>query len=367
MARSLTLVVADGTRAMGELDVYESFEITGRFNAVSTWQLAAPSSSPLMADWLACTAPRLMVRIDGAPWRSGPVTHIERVVEYDGDHTTVSGVDDLVYLTRRVAHPTPATAAPPYSSQAYDVRTGSASQVIAQYVNANAGPGAVAARRVEGLTVPVPAALGGTITGSARYEQLLDFVVGLAGPLDLGVEVVDLALRVFQPAGSAVFSTDLGTLASWRAQAVAPEANFAYVAGGGVGAARLIVEASDAASIAGWGRVETFVDRRDTTDLALLAQAGAKALEEGVDAPTVALEVLDVPGQQWLTDWNLGDVATVVLPGTTLVDVIREVTLTAEGNTPLHIRPVLGGGEVELAVFRRLNEQSRRVRQLERI
>ena len=188
------LFIADGTTRLGEVDAYESAEVIARFNDVSTWELVVPTKSVAAQMLMEAARPRLLIYTSpGVVFRSGPVIAVEREVELDGDMLTVSGVDDMAWLARRLAHPQPLKASPPYNGQAYDTRTGSASQVMAAFVDANAGPAAHAARRVPGLTVPVPATLGPTVKVSARYQNLLDLVKRTAARSRLGIEVRDLA------------------------------------------------------------------------------------------------------------------------------------------------------------------------------
>ena len=349
-ARPLTgpefgLVIADGTTWLGEVDTYESATITARYNDVSTWELVVPSASNAAVLLTEAARPRLIVTAEpGVVFRSGPVTRPERVVDSDGDMLTVSGVDDLIWLRRRVVHPQPGTAAPPYSSSAFDTWTGSASQVIAGFVDRNAGPSAHEAWRVPGLTVPTPAAMGPTVKASGRYQNLLDFVVRMANRAGLGVEIRDLVFTVTEPTGpAAVFSQELGTLAGWSHAIQSPDVNHVYVAGGGAGAARLIREYSDAASVMAWGRVEGFTDRRDTTDTAELDEAGAETLADGIPPPELELAALDTSSQQFLVDWQLGDRATVSFDGQQITDTIREVTIDLTANTPPLVTPTIGG------------------------
>ena len=344
-AVDFTLIVADGSEWLGEVDVYESAEIVARFNDVSTWTLTLPTKSEAAQHLLAAEEPRLVVTsAPGVVFRSGPVFAFERENSWEADMLTVSGVDDMVFLRNRLAHPQPSKAAPPYDGQAYDLRTGSASQVMAQFVDANAGPGAVPARQVPGLTVPAPAAMGPTVKVSARYQNLFDLITRTANRAKLGVEIRDLVFTVFQPTGpAAVFSVELGTLAGWVSLREAPSVNYVYVAGGGVGAARLIREYENSESVAEWGRVESFDDRRDTTDTAELDEAGFEVLAEGAPTPEVDLQALNTPSQSFLTDWQLGDRATATVDGDTITDTIRQVTITLEGNTPPLVVPVIGG------------------------
>ncbi len=367
MAVDFTLVACDWTTRLAEIDTYESATLVARHNDVSTYEIVVPSDTAAAQVLIGANRPRVLVIANGQVYRSGPVTRLERTLDADGsDMLTVTGVDDLVWLRARLAHPQPGTAAPPYSTTAYDAQTGPASQVIAGYVNRNAGPLAVAARQVPGLTVPTPAAFGGTITTSARYQNLLDFLVPIATAAKIGIRVRDLAFEVYQPSGGAVFSVELGTLASWSSVAEVPDMTYVYVAGQGDGTARVIRETADGAGVADWGRIENFQDRRDTTSTAEMDQTAAETLAQGAHPIGVAMEALDTGAQQFLRDWNVGDLATARIGGVSITDVIVEATVTLEANAPPVVAPVLGAAIVNLTQWRALGSAQKRLRQLER-
>jgi len=362
------LVAADWQTPLAAVDTYETCTLIARHNEVSTFELTLPASTPAAAVFLTASRPRLLIRAgaSGAVYRSGPMLRMERHADADGDVLTLSGVDDLVWLRRRLVHPQPASAAPPYSTSAYDARTGAASTVLAGYVDRNAGPSAVAARQVPGLTVPAPAAFGPTVTLSGRWQGLLEFVQTAALAAGIGFRVRDLTFEVFQPSGGAVFSGDLGTLAGWASAVEAPETNYVYVAGGGEGTARLIREYADVPGVTAWGRMESFSDRRDTTVVAEMDQAGAEALAEGKRPAGVEMETLDIASQRFLTDWNVGDTATVVIGERRFQDVIVEAQIELAPNAPPKVTPTLGASLVTLAEWRTLSANNRRLRQLER-
>jgi len=349
------------------IDPYETAEVNARVNDITTWQVILPSDTEAGQLFLTDSFARLEVSLDNAAWRSGPVTNIEREVSLDGDMVTVTGVDDTVWLARRLAHPQPGTAAPPYSTTAYDVHTGNVAQVLAELVRVNAGPSATATRQVPGLTVPVPAAAGPAVSVSARWQNLLQLCQDTARPAKILFDVVDLEFRAYAPpARGVIFSTGLETLAGWKMTATAATANKAVVAGAGVGAARLIREASNSGSIATWGLAETFQDRRDTSDTAELDKAAAEALAAGVIPTTVVFVPLDTEGQQFGRDWALGDTVTVRAGNLTVLDQIREVHVELD-ETGATVIPSVGTPSGDLALFRSLAGLERRVRQLERV
>jgi hypothetical protein len=362
-----TLTACDWTTRLAEIDTYESATIIARHNAVSTYELTLPSDTDAARALVRANRPRLLVSADGVVLRSGPVTRLQRDLAEDGsDMLTLNGVDDLAWLRARLAHPQPGSAAPPYSTTAYDSRTGPASQVLAGYVDRNAGPGAVPNRQVPGLVVPTPAAYGGTVTTAARYQNLLDFLVPIATAARIGIRIRDLTFETYQPSGGAVFSVELGTLAAWTSVAEAPDLTYLYLAGQGEGTLRTIREYQDTTALLGWGRIEGFQDRRDTNVAAELDQAAAETLAQAAKPIAVAMQALDTDGQTFLRDWNVGDLATARIGDATISDVIVEAAISLEPNAPPRVAPVLGETTVNLNAWRALGTQSRRLRQLER-
>jgi hypothetical protein len=365
---TFTLYVTDrGGARQAQIDTYESAEVFARINDVSSWNLRLPTDTDAGRLFSTDTFARLEVRVDDLVWRSGPMTRLERTVDVDGDWLNVDGVDDTVWLLRRLAHPQPGSATPPYSTTAYDVHTGAPSTVIAELVNVNAGPGAVPLRRVANLVVPTPPAIGANVTVNARWDNLLALCQGIAQGAGLVFDIVDLTLNVYAPADNGiVFSAGLETLGGWVLTAPAASANYVFVAGSGEGTARLIRELIDQVSIDTWGRVETFQDRRDTGNILLLDQAGRDTLASTVTPISVVFTPIDTDGQTFGRDWNLGDVATVVAGGLTVVDEIREIHVTLD-DAGATVVPSVGAPIGDLALFRSLAGLDRRVRQLERI
>lgn len=363
-----TLYVTDRVGArQAELDVYESAELIGRANDVSTWQIILPTDTAAGAYFVTDPFARLEARLDDIVWTSGPVSNLERTVELNDDSLTITGFDDTIWLARRLAHPQPGTAAPPYATTAYDVHAGQASTVLAELVRVNAGPTAVAARQVPGLVVPVPVAAGGAVTVSARWQNLLQLMQDTARGPGLVFSIVGLSFQVHQPVDhGAVFSQGLGTLAGWKVTATAPKGNKVVVAGQGTGTARTIREYTNPDSINQWGMGELFEDRRDTADVTELDNAGANALAAAIEPTTVVFTPLDSDGQQFGRDWNLGDIVTVIAGELTVVDQVREVHVVLD-DVGATITPSVGTPTGDLALFRSLAGLERRVRQLERI
>ena len=359
---------------LGEIDDFHSLTMPLRFNRTSTWQLVLDGASPGAA--LLALAGGLIVERDDVTVLSGPVTQIVREMSGGRTTVTVSGTDDTVWLERRLALPVP--SGPPYTSAAYDIRSGIAETVMRAYVDSNLGPSAVAARRLSGLTLAADGLLGGTVYGSARFGTLLELLQGLAlAGGDLGFRIVQsaatLMFEVYEPAdrtSTAIFSVDFGNLLGYSYQQTVPFANYVYVAGSGEGTGRMIVEGGDATSLATYQRAETFRDRRDTDDTATLEQQRSETLEETQAQTALSISPIDTAAVTFGTHYNLGDRVTVVIDGVPVQDVVREVSLSVTPDRAEVLTPTLGTPGASSpqvpALFDAVRRQGRRLSFLER-
>lgn len=361
-----------------QIDDFTALEITHRYCDVGTWSLDLDHRAAGVP-WLNRTGSGIyLVRDDTDVVLSGWTTEINRKRDNTQDAITFSGVDDTIWLAARRASPQPGTATAPYSTSAYDVRTGTASTVLRQYVDVNAGPGAVSARKVTwggGLTLAADPAVGGSVTGRGRWQSLLELLQELALAGGVGFRVAHTGSAVqfqpFEPAdktGSVRFSVELGSLASHGYQATIPAVNHVYVGGGGEGTARTILERQDPHAIAAHGRREDFRDRRDTTDPTELAQAAQEHLDENKGTVTLTLTPVETGQLTYRADWDLGDKVTVDLDGQPITERIREIKQAWTGDEHT-IRPLVGtpGATEMLRVFTAIDKANRRLTNLERI
>lgn len=358
----------DGVR-QAIIETYSKAEAVAKINDISTWSLDLPTATEAGRYLSSTPFARVEFVLDAEIWRSGPVTKFQRQVDLDGDHLTVSGVDDTVWLGRRLAHPEPGSVAPPYDDNANDVHTGSVTEVLSALVNVNAGPLAIPKRQVPGLTVvpPVPGPAGPPITVQTRWQNLLTVLQDTARPAKVMFEVVDMAFRAFVPGDQgAVFSAGFETLAGWTLTTEAPTADYVVVGGGGQGTARLFLEKANQPVIDTWGRIESFIDQRQTVDPVQLDKAATEALAAGAKPVAVTFVPIDTPGQRFGHDWRLGDTVTVVAGDLIVVDQVREVHVTIDPDRATVV-PSVGQATGDLALFRTLAGHDRRLRQLERI
>lgn len=350
---------------IGEIDQFNAMTMVLRFNAVGTWTQDSIDSLVI--------PPRggVIVNRNGVDILSGPVAEREKSLKQNRYGYGYGGYDDLLYLSDRIAYPVP--SGPPYSSQAYDVQTGACETVLKYYVNYNAGPLASGNRRVPGLTIEPDTAIGSTVTGRARFHPLLLTLqnLALAGG-DIGFRVLNMAFGVYQPVdrrASVVFSTELGNLADYTYRTTRAKVNYVIAGGGGTGTSRTFVELGDSASIVTHGRVEQFKDCRNTTVAAELTQNILEELQTGAELFVLSFTpVNNLPKMQYGIDYNLGDWITVVIEGTAITGIVREVKITLDKNgekiEPVIATPGVSAGLLQ-KTFSRLDGLTRRLDNLE--
>lgn len=358
-----------------EIDDFQALDLVPRFNGVGTWVLDIDARTR-PAQYL--TQPGYGIDVmrrdgPGRPWTSffgGRLRHRGRSYSDRKNRLVVAGVDDNWLLHARLAHPQPATAAPPYNVNTYDIRTGVASTVLRAYVNVNAGPGALTARQWPALVLAADPVLGPSITGRGRWQNLLVLLQSLAlrgGGLGFRVVRTDpaptpptLSFEVYQPEDrteTAHFSLGLGNLLGFDYDDDAPEATYVVAGGSGEAAARLVREGSDATALAEWGRIEAFRDRRDIDNAPELDEAITEELAEKAHRGALSFNPIDLLQLQYGRDYDLGDQVLAVIDDVEVADVVREVSIAMRPGEPTRAVPAIGAvdaSSVENRLLRRL-------------
>lgn len=299
---------------VAEITDYQRLELLPRFNAVGSWILEIPTDSRAAKEIIKPQAGIIVVK-DGITLFSGSVDEPDREWDMSQDKITVAGYDDMKKLLN-VAYPVPSGD---FTLQDSDIRTGKAETIMKQYVDVNLGPNALSERRT--LALEVDRGLGNTVTGRGRFHTLLELFQGLAlSGGDLGFRVVQvnktLEFQVYQPSDktrAVFFSPLLGNLLNFKYSVKAPEANYIIIGGGGEGASRIILQRGDNTSIAKYGRIESFIDQRNTTDIAELQQAIDEELISKGERTSLSITPIDTPSVAFGKDYNLGDKVSVVI------------------------------------------------------
>lgn len=318
----------------GELLIIEGAAVL-RDTDVGTWTLTVPgdhkTSKLLAPGW------GVIVYEDGALLFSGPIEELRTVRSGTLTSRVVSGVTDTVHLADRLVYPDPAQTAETQTS-AYWARLGVGAfigDLLAALINRNAGPEALAPRQVSGLAAVAYGSRNGTRSYvNARFTNLLGEVRALARAGGYVIDVAqttgttlecrirtaaDLSLRVR-------FAPDNGGLQGYDVAETAPELTTVFVAGQGEGAARVIRERS---GNTGWGRrVESFVDRRDTSDVNALIKEGDVTLAESAASASATFDVGEDDRHRFGVHYQLGDrVALDLDNGVTIAEPVRVAEL----------------------------------------
>lgn len=373
---------------VGELDDYQQLDMRLKFNDVSTWSLTVDRGNRLAQDLVADGAGIVVTR-DGTTILSGPWLNERHSKDEGTNQLVLSGVDDTVWVKRRLAHPQPGTPAPPYSTSAEEVWTGPASSVILLYAQRNLGPAALIARQV--ATSGADAGYGLTVTGRARWQNLLTLLQELAisgafEGIPLGFRIVQvgdvLEFQEYEPVdrtATAVFSEGAGNLNRFTYERAAPDGNYWFVGGPGEGNARTIYELPDSECIAAWRRIEgEFVDARSAATAEELAQAAVKANTDHGMKTSLSVTPIDTDTLAYGVHYGLGDRVTAILDvlgpdaegqiGDAVQDVLREcrIQLTPNESTVTPSVGSEGSSDVPLRLFRRLSDMASQLINLKR-
>lgn len=261
----------------------------------------------------------------------------------------------------------------PPAGEAYDVRgTAPADQVICEYVDAHAGPGA-GARALPSLFVRPPAGLGAMVREEARYYNLFETAAKLAdaGGVEFAVvPVFDSAMSdwaALQTAGQehlarqragwefrtywprrgldrrrgnadgnapVIFSLERGNMADpsyiWDGTDIG---NHCYVLGQGTEENRQVVEVADAsAGDSPWNDWEYQRDARNSSALATLLSTGRAENEERQAREEFRFTALEAEGCMYGVHWSLGDWATAEYRGIEFDVRCVEVTVALSGS-----------------------------------
>lgn len=309
-----------------------------RFNKVGSWKVVLPVGHAL-AEELKQPGAGLVVSNSSGVILSGPTTAVvtnQSTEDVTGTYT-ITGVDDSVLLSERLAYPTPSTADVTLQTSAYDVRTGVAETVMKQYVDVNIGPGAPSVRKIAALTVQATAGLGSSVTAQARFQPLQELFEGLADVAGLGFTIEqsgsNLQFQVYAPNDRSAYvrlDLDNGRLTKSEYSYSQPKATRAIVGGSGDLTARTFLERTTSVSLASevtWGRrIEVFNDQRSTSETAKLQQYGDELLAtDGKTLISVSISPTDDQSMLFGTDWNLGDKVTCVVGTAELIAVVTEI------------------------------------------
>ncbi|MGE3267147.1 MAG: tail fiber protein [Chloroflexota bacterium] len=373
MATMHELLIRDKDRnILGPLTRWDDGDLTLRFNAPGRGTLVVHPDEPWLP-YLQDGGGFVLVRDDGinrTVLASGAVVDESETA----DAFTFEVEDDTTILADTVALPVPSESGPTYSAE-FDTRTGLASTIIYQYVYYNAGPGARSDRVRPGFALAADPLTGDTITGRGRFHALDELFreLALAGggfrfwcDQTLGASTIVFRISLPTDRSSAVrFTREQGALGPYERRTTAGGPNYVFAgAGDGLGADRSVYELGDSASIAQYGRRETFLDTRGETSASEVYQRIAETLANSSQQTSLTVEPSEYVPFVYGRDYQLGDiVGTEFGPAS-----VREVRLQIDAKGGLTATPVIGtvGSSGDDASSRQYAAVERRLGNIER-
>lgn len=335
---------------VGEAEAYQ-FDAIVRNLAVGEWVLSAPTEGLLASDLNAVDSV-LVYNEAGRIVFAGLVRPYDgneggtlRTVDAESSTIEFSGVDLWGLLAMRQVWPDPANV-PPWSVS-HDVRTGVASTVCAEFIEANLGATAVAERAIAGLEVVDPAA-GMSSSWSGRLQPLSEMVANICRDAGLTCRaemrtpgVIRFIIGSPSDQSDRYLFTDQGDLEGVTRLVTPAQATYVLGAGQGELTARAFAVASGGQS--GLDRVEVVYENTNITVTGELEAAAARELSlataeasvEAVLSPSAAQSI------DYLDDYNLGDHLGVEIEGVRYAPQVEAVRFSFSPDRQL-ITPLLG-------------------------
>lgn len=321
---------------LGMLDAITKLEFVPAYDAVRGWYVDMDADTDQVVMMQAAKSISILCGVDVIYTGT-----INRMGFKSADNLVTFSGWDALRLSKRLAVPVP--AGPPYTSAEYDVRTGLAEKIIKEYVNLNAGPSAVTARQIPGLTIEPDYGRGASRTERARFDDLSEFICRIALGAGLGVRVLDWQFQVWQPSdlsSSIIFSDVLDTLGDYEFETGDPEANYLYGAGDGEGTSQTFYEQGDPLSISEYGRIEALLNIGRTTSSADISAQITAELQKQAALAWFVFNVIETPDREFWTDLWVGDLVTVQARGLSYTTRLSEIAITVNADGTQELKPV---------------------------
>lgn len=298
--------------------------------------------------------------------------------QHAGDGTlTVNFADDFARVAAREVYPNPAQTVEGQTADVWTF-TGGAESALRDLVNLNAGPGALAPRRIPQLALGAVAGVGSTVTVAAtRMQHLGDLARSIAevgGQLGFrtrqsGTQILFEVYESEDKSGTVRFGFGLGNMKYISYERTAPTVTTAIVGGQGAGADRFMIERADAVAEAAWGRFEKLTSRPGSSALQELEDDATRSLAEGAATDRLATNVADTEDQSFGTHYQIGDIVSVEShPHQQVTGVVRTVHLQTYATSGEYVSATVGSQAAtsDPAWARRLREIDDRLGRIER-
>lgn len=360
---------------------WTSLDITLKYNEPDSG-IAIMPGYPWILDMVTPPGRRMVVIRNGKVLTAGPIEQRLHERSDDGENAgdgklTINFADDFALVAARSVLPNPALTPETQNLDNWTF-TGNAEVALRTLVDLNAGPGALAARRVPGLTLGAVAGVGSSITVKAERQQPLGDVARSIAEIGggLGFRVrqsgTSKLFEVYTPpdkSGTVRFSFGFGNLRYVSYEVSAPTATQVTVGGQGVGATSYMIERVNASEQTGWGRIEKHTSHDGSAVAQELEDEATKALAAGAATTRLTTNVADTPDQKFGTHYELGDIVAVEpFPGQQVADVVRTVHLQVYATAGEYVAATVGSqaASTDPVWVRRVREIDDRVGKLER-
>ncbi|MBT2609891.1 siphovirus ReqiPepy6 Gp37-like family protein [Streptomyces sp. ISL-87] len=396
-------------KRVGEIDQWISLDFTVRLAQEGSWQILIKDGTP-QSD-LIKKGGGVAIWQEGVskPLLSGQVDVFQKYwtkVQHTGPGSLyIGGKCHNTLAYRRLAFPDPGRPVGQQYLAPLPVRqwpsSGTAGGMIYEELNRALGPGALADRRIAGLSFTA-SELGTGMADSLRFDvigsKLEEWFKGrnIAYRFIYNANAQRVDVEIFKPRDLSKrvrFSPELGNLREYIWTLNAPKATRAIVGAAGEKLERYYYQQTDTASEAEWGRqTEVFVDRRDIqlkvdrntgqpvksedSMTAADVEAAKKAVQEAAigtlnenqKSGNFQIYPIDTADCLFGRDYFVGDIVTVAVDGTEYSDVVREVAISVDdGGKAKDVNPKIGqqGSGEPLNLYKTVYDMQRKLRKLE--
>lgn len=381
---------------VGIITVFKSLEMRQHFLFPGGWVLELPNDANQGAQALLSVVETgmlagIVVIRDGEIIFSGSITGYEATGDYtnriEGEDLRFFGIDDTGLLSSRLCAVDKGGGYifPSGVGYGYDTNGPSYTEtILRKLVNDNC-------INASGREIPRLELTNNGFNGisdsvsNARYNNLLIKMRSVAYSGSVGFYIQQGTGSIYDPAllfkvytprnleNSVIFSKGFGNLSSYRYMLQYPGTNTVIVGGkeataNDVTTRTFYSKANTTTDIASkYGRWETMVDRRDTSDNNELEQEANVQFDEHGSVTELEIEAINKAPTRFWTDYNLGDRVSVVLDNATIQDVIRGVTIQLTYGGAETIKPWIGTKSIRsnFRIFDEMKKLNTRVQQLE--
>lgn len=314
------LIYDSGLNYIAQIDDYEYFRWTRKYRLPNDFEIRI-NRYKNGAEFLQLG--NYLVFKKGSIYRVGRIEFKEISLDQDGkasESWKIMGYSMSGILNDRICMHEVSTG------DGYDTITGASETVMKHYVDVNVVNPVDTDREVPNYVIATDQLRGPTIFGSARFQAVSEILYDLSLTSGLGYitsfdvdsksfvfDVVEGKDRTFGNGVNPVviFSPEFDNIKSLTFRdSLMGLKNFAIVGGQGEASARTVQEVGSAIGI---DRKEVFVDARDLSSG--LDQRGQERLSEYNEEIIMEFEHTQVGPFTYLTDFDLGDIVTVIYPG----------------------------------------------------